>query len=148
MDMLKTSRDEDNRRREEAQLYGLQQQIDELRRQLKENLARQQWFEELYKQNEGKVSQVQITQDRLTHDVAQSMHARQIDDARMKAQIADLAQQVESPDKQLRELRAQIQELTDGRKTDRDTDNVAQRQIDDLQGQIREINSHIGQVGD
>ena len=95
MDMLKTSRDEDNRRRDEAQLYGLQQQIDELRRQLKENLARQQWFEELYKQNEGKVSQVQLAQDRLTHDVAQSMHARQMEDTRMKAQLADISQKVE-----------------------------------------------------
>src|SRR5215218_480718 len=118
MDMLKTSRDEDNRRRDEAQFYSLQQQLDELRRQLKENLARQQWFEELYKQNEGKVSQVQIAQDRLTQDIAQTMHARQIDDARMKGQLSELSQRVESPEKQFREIRAQLQELSDSRKVD------------------------------
>ena len=148
MDMLKTSRDEDNRRRDEAQLYGLQQQIDELRRQLKENLARQQWFEELYKQNEGKVSQVQLAQDRLTHDVAQSMHARQMEDTRMKAQLADLSQKVESPEKQVRDMRAQLSELTDARKNDRDLDSAAQLQMDEVQGQIRELNAHIGQVSD
>jgi chromosome segregation ATPase len=148
MDMLKTSRDEDNRRRDEAQLYGLQQQIDELRRQLKENLARQQWFEELYKQNEGKVSQVQLAQDRLTHDVAQSMHARQMEDTRMKAQLADLSQKVESPEKQVRDIRAQLSELTDARKNDRDLDSAAQLQMDEVQGQIRELNAHIGQVSD
>jgi chromosome segregation ATPase len=148
MDMLKTSREEDNRRRDEAQFYSMQQQIDELRRQLKENLARQQWFEELYKQNEGKLAQVQVAQDRLTHDVSQSMHARQIDEARLKTQVADLVQQVEAPGKQIRELRAQIHDLTEARKSDRDVDNTAQRQIDDLQGQIREINAHISQVGD
>ena len=148
MDMLKTSRDEDNRRRDEAQFYSLQQQLDELRRQLKENLARQQWFEELYKQNEGKLAQVQVAQDRLTHDVSQSMHARQIDEARLKTQVADLVQQVEAPGKQIRELRAQIHDLAESRKSDRDVDNTAQRQIDELQGQIRELNAHLSQVGD
>jgi chromosome segregation ATPase len=148
MDMLKTSRDEDNRRRDEAQLYGLQQQVDELRRQLKENLARQQWFEELYKQNEGKVSQVQLSQDRLTHDVAQSMHARQMEDTRVKAQLADLIQKAESPEKQLKDLRAQLNALSESRKTDRDVDSASQKQMEELQGQIREINSHIGQVSD
>jgi chromosome segregation ATPase len=148
MDMLKTSRDEDNRRRDEAQFYSLQQQLDELRRQLKENLARQQWFEELYKQNEGKLAQVQVAQDRLTHDVSQSMHARQIDEARLKAQVAELVQQVEAPGKQIRDLRAQIHDLAESRKSDRDVDNTAQRQIDELQGQIRELNAHISQVGD
>lgn len=148
MDMLRTSRDEDNRRRDEAQLYNLQQQLDELRRQLKENLARQQWFEELYKQNEGKVAIVQTAQDRLTQDVAQSMHARQIDEARLKAQVAELTQKADVPEKQIRELRAQIHELAESRKTDRDVDTSAQRQIDEMQSQIRELNAHIGKVGD
>ena len=49
----------------------------------------QQWFEELYKQNEAKVSQVQQSQDRLMQDIAQTMHSRQVEDARMKAQMAD-----------------------------------------------------------
>ncbi len=39
VDMLKSSKDDDQRRRDESQLYTIQQQLDELRRQLKENLA-------------------------------------------------------------------------------------------------------------
>jgi chromosome segregation ATPase len=148
VDMLKSSRDEDNKRRDETQLYNIQQQLDELRRQLKENLARQQWFEELYKQNESKVTQVQQTQDRLNQDVAQAMHARQMDETRMKGQISELSQKVEAPEKQLRELRAQIQDLVDGRKSDRDVDATSQKQIEALQAQIREMNSHIGTVTD
>src|SRR3954468_24401240 len=104
VDMLKSSRDEDNRKRDEAQFYSIQQQLDELRRQLKENLARQQWFEELYKQNEAKVTQAQQGQDRLAQDVSQFMHARQIDDTRLKGQISELSQRVESPEKQFREI--------------------------------------------
>jgi chromosome segregation ATPase len=148
VDMLKSSRDEDNRRRDEAQFYSIQQQLDELRRQLKENLARQQWFEELYKQNEAKVSQVQQSQDRLMQDIAQAMHTRQVEDARAKAQIAELVQKAEAPEKQLRDLRSQVQELVDGRKDDRDADAVEHRQLEDLQGQIREINAHISKVSD
>ncbi len=148
VDMLKSSRDEDNKRRDETQLYNMQQQLDELRRQLKENLARQQWFEELYKQNESKVVQVQQTQDRLNQDVAQAMHARQMDDTRMKGQISELSQKAEAPEKQLRELRAQIQDLVDSRKSDRDVDATSQKQIEALQAQIRDMNSHIGIVTD
>ena len=148
VDMLKSSRDEDNRRRDEAQFYSMQQQLDELRRQLKENLARQQWFEELYKQNETKVSQVQLSQDRLMQDIAQTMHTRQVEDARVKAQISELVLKAEAPEKQLREVRSQIQELVDARKSDRDTGVTEQRQLEDMQGQIREINAHIGKVSD
>src|SRR5437762_1040372 len=148
VDMLKSSRDEDNRRRDEAQFYSMQQQLDELRRQLKENLARQQWFEELYKQNEAKVSQVQQSQDRLMQDIAQAMHTRQVEDARAKAQLSELVQRVEAPEKQLRDIRSQVQELVDGRKDDRDAGAVEHRQLEDLQGQIREINAHISKVSD
>lgn len=148
MDMLKSSRDEDQRKRDEAQFYTIQQQLDELRRQLRENLARQQWFEELYKQNEGKVSQLQIAQDRLAQDVAQALHARQIDEGRTKAQVADLATRIEAPDKQIRDLRSQIGELAEARKTDRDSDAAVQRQIDEVHRQIREVNSHISQAAE
>jgi chromosome segregation ATPase len=148
VDMLKSSRDEDNKRREETQLYNMQQQLDDLRRQLKENLARQQWFEELYKQNETKVVQVQQMQDRLNQDVAQAMHARQMDDTRMKGQISELSQKVEAPEKVLRDIRAQIQDLVDGRKSDHDVDATSQKQIEALQAQIRDMNSHIGTVTD
>lgn len=147
-DMLKSSRDEDSRRQAEAQFYSIQQQLDELRRQLKENMARQQWFEELYKQNEGKLAQVQQAQDRLAMDIAQSMHARQVDDGRMKAQLSELAQKAEAPDKQFRDIRSQIQKLTDSRKSDRDTFASEQRQIEELQGQIREVHAHISKVSD
>ncbi len=148
VNMLNSSRDEDQRKRDEAQLYAMQQQMDELRRQLKENLARQQWFEELYKQSESKVTQLQLAQDRMSQDVAQALHARQMDEGRVKAQVAELAQKVEAPDKQLREIRSQISALTEGRKSDHDVDVAGQLQTEELQRQIREINSHIAKVGD
>ncbi len=148
VDTIKSSRDEDQRKRDEAQFYGIQQQLDDLRRQLKESLARQQWFEELYKQGESRIAQVQQAQERLTQDIAQALHARQIDEGRTKALVSDLAQKIDAPDKQLREIKSQIQGLTESRKNDRDADVVSQRQIDDLQRQIRDLNSLISKSGE
>jgi chromosome segregation ATPase len=148
VDMLKSSRDDDQRRRDESQVYGVQQQLDELRRQLKENLARQQWFEEMYKQGEGRIAQLQQAQDRMSQDVAQALHARQIDDSRTKGILSDLAVKVEAPDKQIRDLKAQVQELLESRRTDRDTGVASQRQIDDLHRQIRETNAQISKSND
>lgn len=143
VDMLKSSKDEDQKRREDSQAYAVQGQIDELRRQLKENLARQQWFEEMYKQGEGRIAQLQQAQDRMSQDVAQALHARQIDDSRTKGQLSELAVRVEGPDKQIRDLKAQIHELAEARKNDRDTGVASQRQIDELHRQIRETNAQI-----
>lgn len=148
VDMLKSARDEDQRKRDEAQFYSIQQQLDELRRQLKENLARQQWFEELYKQNEGKVAQLQGAQDRLTQDVAQAFHTRQVEDGRIKGQLSELQIKVEAPEKQIRELRAYVQDLIEARKSDKDADVTYQNEIEQLSRQIRELHSHIGQVSD
>src|SRR5437868_10068162 len=138
-DMLKAKSEEDQRKREEVQLYSLQQQVDELRRQLKENLARQQWFEELYRQGEGKVAQLQTDQDKLTQDVLQTLHSRQVDEGRIKAQITELNQRIESPDKQIRELRSQLQELNNTIKTDHEVDNVQRQHIEGLQRELREL---------
>src|SRR5437763_1808068 len=147
-DMLKASRDEEQRKRDEAQFYSMQQQIDELRRHLRENLARQQWFEELYRQGEAKVAQLQASHDRLGQDVAQTLHARQIDEGRIKAQVAELAQKAEAPLKQIRDLRAQIGELEKAIKADRQGDASDRREIEDLQRQLREFQAGISMVSD
>jgi chromosome segregation ATPase len=135
-------------RRDEQQIHSLQQQVDELRRQQRENLARLQWFEELYKQGEGRVAQLQLAQDRLAQDISQALHARQIDEGRTKGLLSELTLRVEAPEKQLRDLRALIGELSESRKNDRDTNSAYARQIEDLQRQIRELNAHISKVGD
>lgn len=147
-DMLKMSKEEDQHKRDEAKLYGMQQQIDELRRQMKENLARQQWFEELYRQSEGKVTQVLMAQDRMAQDVSQHLSAREIGEGRMKAQITELAAKIDLPEKLIRELRAQIQEVNNAIRADRDGDQGDRRLIEDLQRQIREINSAVALIGD
>lgn len=147
-DMLRTTRDEESRKRDEATTYQMQQQIDDLRRQLREALARQQWLEDLYKNTEGQVAQLQIHQERHVQDVSQTLQVRQIEDGRLKQQIAELAQKVEEPLKPIRDLRAQLVELADARRQDRERVAGDVRQIEGLQGQLRQLVSQIGMIAD
>lgn len=147
-DVVRNVRDEEAFRRTEAQTYQLQQQVDELRRQLREALARQQWLEELYKQNEGRLAQMQIAQDQFAQTITQTINARAVDDQRVKQQLAELAPRVDEPMKAIRELRAQITELSDSRRTDRDRVAGELRQYEGLQGQLRELVAQIGLIAD
>jgi chromosome segregation ATPase len=147
-DILRTTRDEEGRRREDTTAYQMQQQIDDLRRQLRDALARQQWLEDLYKNTEGQVLQLQMLQERHTQDVAQSMQVRQIEDGRLKQQIAELGQKVEEPMKPIRDLRAQIAELIEARRMDRERTVTDSRQYESLQSQIRQLVSQIGVIAD
>jgi chromosome segregation ATPase len=147
-DVVRNVRDEEAFRRTEAQNYQLQQQMDELRRQLREAVARQQWLEELYKQNEGRVAQLQLAQDQFVQSISQTINARQVDDQRVKQQITELAPRVDEPMKAIRELRAQITELGDSRRSDRDRVAADLRQYEGLQSQLRELTGQIGMIAD
>src|SRR5207248_3874650 len=67
---------------------------------------------------------------------------------RLKQQIGELAQRVEEPLKPLRDLRAQIGELIDARRQDRERVANDLRQFEGLQGQIRQLVSQIGLIAD
>ena len=147
-DTVRSTRDEESRKRDDVAAYQVQQQMDELRRQLRELVARQQWLEDLYKHSEGQLVQLQMLQERHTQDVAQTLQARQIEDARVKQQVSELTQRVDEPLKPIRELRAQITELADSRRQDRDRTADDNRQVEALQGQIRQLTSQLGLLAD
>ena len=71
-DMLKSSLEEDQRKRGDAQLYSVQQQIDELRRQLKEESGSPAVVPRNFTGGRRQDRPVANSQDRLTQDVAQN----------------------------------------------------------------------------
>jgi chromosome segregation ATPase len=76
------------------------------------------------------------------------MQVRQIEDGRLKQQIAELGQKVEEPMKPIRDLRAQIAELIEARRMDRERTVTDSRQYESLQSQIRQLVSQIGVIAD
>lgn len=147
-EILRSTREDEGRKRDEAALYQMQQQMDEVRRQLRESIARQQWLEDLYKNTEGQVLQLQLVQERHAQDVSQTLQVRQLEDARLKQQLAELGQKVEEPMKPIRELRAQITELYDTRHQSRDRASTDKTQVEALQSQIRQLVAQIGLIAD
>ncbi|MGI8587703.1 MAG: hypothetical protein ACR2M0_08465 [Chloroflexia bacterium] len=147
-EILRSTREDEGRKRDEAALYQVQQQLDEVRRQLREAIARQQWLEDLYKNTEGQVLQLQLVQERHAQDVSQTLQVRQLEDARLKQQLAELGQKVEEPLKPIRELRAQITELYDTRHQSRDRASTDKTQVEALQSQIRQLVAQIGLIAD
>src|SRR5690349_15545530 len=129
-DTVRAARDEESRKRDDVALYQMQQQLDEFRRQLREAIARQQWLEDLYKTSEGKLVQLQLLQERHTQDVSQTLQVRQIEEGRMKQQLAEIAGRVEEPLKPIRDLRAQIGELIEARRQDRDRASNDVREVE------------------
>src|SRR5207253_919313 len=73
---------------------------------------------------------------------------RAIEDGRLKQQVAELAQKVEEPLKPIRELRAQLGELLDSRRLDRERTASDSAQAEALQGQIRQLVAQIGLIAD
>jgi chromosome segregation ATPase len=55
---------------------------------------------------------------------------------------------IELPEKQLKDLRSQILDILEARKSGRSIDASSQRQIDEVNSQIRDIHTHLGKISD
>ena len=147
-DIITNVRDDERRKREEAQMFNVQQQLDELRRQLREGMARQQWLEDALKQSESRTAQLQLSVDKQSQEVSQSLQVRQIEDQRLRKQIAELEAQAEEPLKPLKEMRAQIIELGERFRSSQSQATVSVQQMEAIQQQMREMAAQVGMLGE
>lgn len=136
-------RQDDERRRDEARLIGLQNQVDELRQALREIASRQVREEELLKQYEGSAAQNRLGIDQLRQESQQSAQARALDENRTRQQVADLETRLQDVARPIRSLQAHVLELLEAarKKTD-DTSQYRQRD-DELQEQIEHLSAHV-----
>jgi chromosome segregation ATPase len=136
-------RQDDERRRDEARVVGLQNQVDELRQALREIASRQGREEELLKQYEGNAAQNRLAIEQLRQEGQQSAQARALDENRTRQQVADLETRLHDVARPIRSLQAHVLELLEAarRKTD-DTSQYRQRD-DELQEQIEHLSAHV-----
>lgn len=136
-------RQDDERRRDEARVVGLQNQIDELRQALREIASRQGREEELLKQYESNAAQNRLAIEQLRQESQQSAQARALDENRTRQQVADLETRLQDVARPIRSLQAHVLELLEAarRKTD-DTSQYRQRD-DELQEQIEHLSAHV-----
>ncbi len=143
-DIITNVRDDERRKRDEAQMFSVQQQLDELRRQLREGQARQQWLEDALKQSESRAAQLQLSVDKQSQEIIQSLQVRQIEDQRLRKQIAEVESRVDEPLKPIKEIRAQIADLIEHFRSSRSQATVSVQQMEATQQQLREIAAQVG----
>jgi chromosome segregation ATPase len=108
------------RAHEQSQIVYLQGQIDELRRQIKDQTNKYNWALEQSRKTEGAVAQLQSLYEQHVEDVNRIVEGLRRDITTLRKEVAGALVKIEEGVKPMREMQAQIQQLADARKQDRD----------------------------
>ena len=135
-------RQDDERRRDEARIVGLQHQVDELRQALRELMSRQTRGEEQFKQAEGGVAQQRLALEHLRQEAHQSAQARALDENRTRQQIDDLAARLEDATRPIRSLQAHVAELLEASRKKTDDTGQHQKRFDEIHALIEHLAAH------
>jgi chromosome segregation ATPase len=139
MEAGKSYREDDYLKKGEAQVYQLQQQVDELRRLLREQVSRQHLVEENWKQAEARIIQLTEQQSKQAAEHAQNVQVRSLEEHRIKQDVAELQVRVNEPIKPIRDLRAQLQEVLEARRRDNEQVALDKSSLDKLSASIRDL---------
>jgi chromosome segregation ATPase len=143
MDISRNYRDEDYLKKGEAQIYQLQQQVDEVRRLLREQIARQHLVEENWKQSEIRFIQLRESFDKAVAELTQTVQVRNLEEQRIKQEIADLQVRASEPSRIIRELRSQIADLDKNRRKDTEQTELDRLNFDKIVMNTRDTQSQI-----
>jgi chromosome segregation ATPase len=132
-------REEERRRRDEARINTLQQQLDEMRSLVREVVSRQSRNEEGFKQYELALAQLRASTEQHRHEVSQTLQARGLEDSRVRQQITELEGKIEDTGRPIRSLQAHIAEITETLRRGRDDTDDEQRRYDELKSIIEHI---------
>lgn len=140
-------RQDDERRRDEARLAAMQNQVDELRQAMREVLSRQGREEELLKHYESATAQNRLAIEQARQEMQQSAQARAIDETRTRQQIVDLDSRLEDMTRPVRSLQAHVMELIEAARMKADDTAQYRQRDDELQTQIEHLSAHVDRTG-
>jgi hypothetical protein len=145
-----TSKYEEERLRaaEQSQIVYLQGQIDELRRLIKEQNNKYSWAMEQVRKAEGGVSQVEALFDRFRNEITQALDGYRRDIAALRKEVAGALVKVEESSRPIREMQAQIQQLGEARRQDREAVAAFVTRIEDVEQRTLSWQSEIKEAED
>jgi chromosome segregation ATPase len=146
MEAGRSYREDDTLKRGEAQIYQLQQQVDELRRLLREQIARQSSVEEYLKQGQSAIVTVRDQVDKQSNDFNQALQVRVLEEHRIKQELAELQVRSTEPIKPLRELRSQINQLFEQRRREGEQVGVDKQAVEKVATMARDTQAQIGRL--
>jgi chromosome segregation ATPase len=140
-------RPEDERRRDEARVVALQNQVDELRQTLRELVTRQGRAEEQLKHYESATAQNRMAIDQMRQESQQSAQARALDENRTRQQVGDIETRLEDVTRPIRSLQAHVTELVEAARQKADDTAQYRQRDDELQAQIEQLSAHVDRTG-
>lgn len=141
------------RAQEQSQIVYLQGQIDELRRLLKDQTNKYNWAMEQVRKTDAAVAQVQSLFERHAEEVAQTNEVVRRDVVSLRKEVAGALVKIDEGVRPIRDLQAQIQQVAEARKQDRDyvaswlgRIEALERQALAAQAQVKELDERQRQV--
>lgn len=138
-DLRDSARDDERRRRDEARVLALQQQVDELRGIVRDLTSRQVRNEDQFRQFEGGLSSVRSGSEQHRHEVSQSLQARQLEDARFRQALTELDARIDESVRPVRSLQAHVNEILETMRRGRDDTDVDDRRYEELRVIIEHV---------
>ncbi len=132
MDIVRDFREGELKHALEKQLHQLQQQVDELRKALRDQQVRSARLEESLRQTEAKLGDAGQEAVQSWQELNQMVQVMQMDLQRLRNQFATLQGRVEDPMAAVRELRAQLLEVIGTRRREEGA-------LDELRAGISEV---------
>jgi chromosome segregation ATPase len=121
------------RAHDQSQVVYLQGQLDELRRLIKDQTNKYNWAVEQVRKTEVTVAQMQGLFDKHTEEVRQLVEISRRDIVALRKEISGALVKVEDGLRPLREMQAQIHQLAEARKQDREAVAPVFGRIDDVE---------------
>jgi len=128
---------------EQSQLVYLQGQIDELRRQLKDQTNKYNWAMEQVRKAEASVAQVQNLFERHTGEVTQVQDAVRRDVQALRKEVTSALVKIDESVRPFRDMQAQIKQVAEARKADRDYVTTWLNRIEQVEQQITILSSQL-----
>lgn len=134
------------RAHEQSQIVYLQGQIDELRRLLKDQTNKYNWAMEQVRKTEAAVTQLQGLFERHAGEVAQAGEAVRRDVVALRKEVAGALVKIDESVRPIRDMQAQIQQVAEARKQDRDYVASWLGRVEQLEQQLPGFHSQIKEL--
>ncbi len=128
---------------EQSQLIYLQNQIDELRRMIKDQNNKYAWSMEQSRRAEGQVGQIQAAIERQAQEIQTTLEIYKREITALRRDVAAAMLRAEDATKPVREIQAQIHQLQESRRQDRDAVTPWFNRIEDVEHFSKETRSII-----
>jgi chromosome segregation ATPase len=139
---LETVRNDERRKRDEADVQTLRDQLGELRQVVRELVSRQLRLEEQVRAGETEFAKFRSQFEQHRHDIAQGAQARQLEEGRVRQQLSELSARIDDSTRPIRSLQAHVAEILETVRRKRDEPAQDTRKYDELRVIIEHLAAH------